>query len=373
MVLNRQRRQLSRFNRFMLWIHYALILSLLIAVAAKYISPALFWIPAFFGLAFPFLFLINLAFLFYWLIQLKPVLIFGLVALLMSLPTASRYVQWSFPKKKISNHTFKVTSYNSMLFDLYNWKKNRENRLKILTELSEINPDILCVQEFYTSEEKNDYNNLDTIKQILNTSFVHNEYTTTLRGNDHWGIATFCKFPIVNQGKIEFKTRSNNLCIFTDVLIGKDTVRIYNVHLQSISFSKDDNKFLDEVITDKEATDEMVRSKNILRRLKRAFLKRSIQVDMIALHMSACKYKIILCGDFNDTAASYVYERLSKNLKDAFVERGNGFGRTYAGDWPQFRIDYIFYDKSITCFDFKRNEVTFTDHHPITAVFKKMR
>jgi len=354
-----------------LWLHYLLILALLTAVFAKFISPALFWIPAFFGLAFPYLFLLNLVFVFYWLLRFKATALFGLMALLMALPTARKYLQWSSGVEKSNTKVFKVTSYNSMLFDLYNWKKNKETRSLILTELNEINPDILCVQEFYTSEDINDFNNLDTVKSILNTRFVHHEYTTTLRENDHWGIATFSKFPILNQGKIAFNTKSNNLCIFSDVLIGADTIRVYNVHLQSISFSKQDNKFLDEVVSEKNATNELENSKSILRRLKRAFVKRSHQADMIALHMSTSRHKIIICGDFNDTAASYVYHTLSLNLKDAFIQKGAGFGRTYAGEWPQFRIDYILYDPNLNCIDYKRDEETFTDHYPVTAYFEK--
>lgn len=258
-----------------------------------------------------------------------------------------------------------------MLFDLYNWKKNKETRSKILTELNEINPDILCVQEFYTSEDRNDFNNLDTVRTLLNLRYVHQEYTTTLRKTDHWGIATFSKYPIVNQGKIEFNTKANNLCIFTDIVLGSDTFRVYNVHLQSISFSKEDNKFLSEVVSEKDATNEIEKSKSILRRLKRAFVKRSHQADMIALHMSTSPYKIIVCGDFNDTAASYVYHKLSQNLQDAFIQKGMGFGRTYAGEWPQFRIDYILYDSDLICTDYKRGEETFTDHYPVTAYFEK--
>jgi len=302
-------------------------------------------------------------------LQFKAVVFFGIVAFLICIPTARRYVQWSPATHKPGSKTFKVTSYNSMLFDLYNWKKNRTNRQMILNAINEISPDILCVQEFYTSEDLNDFNNLDTVSRILNCKYIHHEYTTTLRGNVHWGMATFSKYPIINQGKIVFQTRSNNLCIFSDIVIGKDTVRVYNVHLQSISFSKEDNAFWEDVITEKEATDEMAKGKNILRRLKRAFLKRSQQADMIALHMQTCPYPMILCGDFNDTAASYVYERLSKHLHDAFVQKGNGFGRTYAGNWPQFRIDYILHDKDLTCVDYVRDSETFTDHYPISASF----
>jgi endonuclease/exonuclease/phosphatase family metal-dependent hydrolase len=346
---------------------------LILSISAKYISPVLFWLPAFFGLAFPFLFALNLVLVIYWLVQFKPAIIFGLVALVMSLPTAYRYVQISLPQKKSEVKLLKVSSYNSMLFDLYNWSHNAQSRSSILNNLADINPDILCIQEFYTSEEKGDFNNADTLKKLLKTKYYHSEFTTTLREFDHWGIATFSKFPIINQGKIVFQTTSNNICIFSDIVTGVDTIRVYNIHLQSVSFSKRDNQFLEDVMSEKDAENEMANSKNILRRLKRAFVKRTNQVEMIVTHMKTCPYKIIMCGDFNETAASYSYQKLSHDLKDAFIERGNGFGRTYAGKWPQFRIDYILHDQRLHCADFKRSAETFTDHFPITAYFDNLK
>jgi endonuclease/exonuclease/phosphatase family metal-dependent hydrolase len=372
LVRLRERRKLSVFNKCILWLHYFVIVSLLVAVASKYISPLLFWIPAFFGLAFPFLFLLDSLLIIYWLIQFKPAVVFGIISLCISLPTAYRFIQISFPASNIQTKQLKVTSFNCMLFDLYDWKKNKQNRSKILTSLSEINPDILCLQEFYTSELLGHYNNIDTLKQILKTDYFQSEYTTTLREYDHWGIATFSKYPIINQGKILFNTTSNNVCIYSDIVINKDTLRVYNIHLQSIRFSKGDNKFLEDVVSEKNAEDEVEKSKNILRRLKRAFLKRTKQVDMIVLHMKTCRYKVIVCGDFNDTAASYTYQKLSKKLNDAFIEKGLGIGTTYAGKWPQFRIDYILHSKNIICSNYKRSSETFTDHYPITAYFDKM-
>lgn len=370
MVRLREQRRLSLFNRLILWLHYFVMLSLLVATFAKYISPLLFWVPAFFGLAFPFLFLINAVFIIYWLAQFKPAVVFGIVALCISMPTACLYLTFSRPAGKIHNKPLKVTSFNSMLFDLYNWSRNKESRAKILTGLSDLSPDILCLQEFYTSEEKGDYNNIDTIRHIFKTGYFHSEYTVTLRKHDHWGVATFSKYPIVNQGKILFNTQSNNICIYSDIVIGADTVRVYNLHLQSISFSKDDNKFLEEVISEKNAENEVTKSRNILRRLKRAFIRRAAQADMVALHIQTCRYPVILCGDFNDTAASYAYQRLAGNLNDAFIEKGMGFGRTYAGKWPQFRIDYILHSDALNCVDFRRSPETFTDHYPITAWFE---
>jgi endonuclease/exonuclease/phosphatase family metal-dependent hydrolase len=354
-----------------LWLNYLTIVSLLIAIASKYVPPVLFWLPAFFGLAFPFIFLLNILFIIYWFIQFKHAFIFGFIAFCIAIPTACRYIQYSNAAPSGNSKSLVVTSYNCMLFDLYNWGKNSETRNKILNSLSDISPDILCLQEFYTSEEKGDFNNLDTLKKLMDTKYFHSEYTATLRDFDHWGIATFSKYPIINQGKIVFNTKSNNICIYSDITVNSDTLRVYNIHLQSISFSKKDNKFLEDVISDKEADDELEQSKNILRRLKRAFTKRSRQVEMIKTHMKTCKYKIIICGDFNDTPASYAYEKLCGNLKDAFIEKGTGFGRTYAGKWPQFRIDYILHDRQLKCKKYQRSEETFTDHFPITAFFEK--
>jgi endonuclease/exonuclease/phosphatase family metal-dependent hydrolase len=258
-----------------------------------------------------------------------------------------------------------------MLFDLYNWSNDKATRPKIFANLADIKPDILCLQEFYTSEEKGDYDNIDTVRQMMNTPYYHSEFTVTLRKFDHWGVATFSKYPIVNEGKIVFNTRSNNICIFSDIVVHNDTIRVYNVHLQSISFSRKDNQFYDELITSGKADDEISSGRNILRRLKRAFLLRTRQVEMIVSHMRTCRYRMIVCGDFNDTAASYSYEKLSGNLYDAFIEKGSGLGRTYAGKWPQFRIDYILYDKKLHCSGYRKTTETFTDHFPITAYFDR--
>lgn len=354
----------------MLWVNYLCIVSLLGAIASKYISPESFWILAFFGLAFPVIVLLNVFFVIYWLMQFRIQTAFSFVMLLFSIPTCLGFIQIDLSSVKVSNKDIKVMSYNSMLFDLYNWSKNKQSRNLILTSLAEENPDILCLQEFYTSEEKGDFNNIDTVTNLLNTKNSHIAYTTTLRNVDHWGIATFTKYPVVKKGKIDFNTRSNNICIYTDVLIDKDTVRIYNMHLQSISFSKADYKFMDAIQNDTgKLKDEMENSKSILRRLKRAFVKRSTQADAIAMHLSKCPYKIILCGDFNDTPASYVYRTIKGDLKDAFVEAGSGFEQTYAGNFPRFRIDYILYSDALQCNNYYHLPETLTDHYPLVGYF----
>lgn len=366
MVQVRKARKLSVLNRIVLWFNYFAIIALLASIAAKYVSPQIFWFIAFFGLAFPYIIVLNVLFSVFWLIQFRRLALLSVIAIALSFFTLNSFVQISL-SQTTSNSDIKITSYNSMLFDLYNWSKNKKSRHLIINSLQETNPDILCLQEFYNSNNPDGMHNVDTILNAFNYKYHHVEYTTIAYKHNHFGIATFSKYPIVNMGKIIFNTRSNNICIYTDLLINKDTVRVYNMHLQSISFSKKDYKFIDDVQDEDDAQDELENSKSILRRLKRAFVKRASQAEKVATSIKDCRYKIILCGDFNDTPASYTYRLISKGLKDAFVEKGKGLGITYAGKFPQFRIDYILHSKEFKCYDFVRSEETFTDHYPITA------
>lgn len=262
-------------------------------------------------------------------------------------------------------------SYNCMLFDLYNWSddNNSKSRESIFSMLEKENPDILCLQEYFTSENPKSFANTRTLTERLKSKNLHIAYTTTLRETDHWGVATFTRFPILRRGKIEFETKTNNICIFSDLIIGKDTVRVYNVHLQSIQFRHEDYDFVDKVLTNK-SNEEIEHSKNILRRLKRGFLKRAKQAELVAESIKNCPYKIIVCGDFNDTPSSYAYETMRANLKDAFIEAGSGFEKTYRGKMPAFRIDYILHSKEFKTLEYRKIQQNLTDHFPVTAILR---
>ena len=368
-LVSKKPRELSWLNRFMLWCNYTAIASLLLSYCASYINPITFWPIAFFGIAYPIILFINLLFIFYWIIQWKSIAIWSFVAIIMGWSSLFSFFQISFSDKIIDTKDVKIMSYNCMLFDLYNWSKNSKSRNEIFTMLSKESPDILCLQEYYTSEEKGDFNNTDTLIKFLNTKYAHIEYTTTMRKYDHWGIATFTKYPIIKKGSIDFYTRWNNACIYTDVLINRDTVRIYNMHLASIHFGKKDYKYIDDVIQQKE-TEDIENSKNILRLLKRGFLIRSKQAAIVAEHIKSCNYKVIVCGDFNDTPTSFAYKKVKGNLIDSFKESGSGLSSTYAGRIPGMRIDYIMHDESIISYNYKRQTTKLTDHYPISTCLK---
>lgn len=367
---NNHKKPLGRFNRLALWLNYFAAIALLLSVLSKYISPATFWPLAFLGIGFPVLLGLNFLFVVFWGAQMRAWAMLSGAVILFSANNIFGNFQFQFSERTPSNKDIKIMDYNCMLFDLYNWSHNKHSRKIIFNMLQEEAPDILCLQEFYNSEKPTDFHNADTLVSFLETKNIHTEYTTTLRTTDHWGIATLTKFPIVRKGKIVFETTSNNICIYTDVLINKDTMRIYNMHLASISFGKKEYKFIEAINKNEYKDSSMIKSKSIIKRLRDGFLKRAQQSEMVAAHIKTCKYKIILCGDFNDTPSSFAYNTLSKDLKDAFRESGNGIGKTYHGSLPFLRIDYILHSKDFESYNYKRYPESLTDHYPISCYLR---
>ena len=62
---------------------------------------------------------------------------------------------------------------------------------------------------------------------------------------------------------------------------------------------------------------------------------------------------------------------MSKNLKDAFIESGKGFGRSYVGKFPSFRIDYILHSDKYKAYEFRTIPKELSDHYPIVTYLEK--
>ena len=91
------------------------------------------------------------------------------------------------------------------------------------------------------------------------------------------------------------------------------------------------------------------------------------------------KYKkqgmpVIVCGDMNDVSGSKTLRMLqSAGLKNAWWEKGRGFGFTYHGHHiMNFRIDHILHTEDIEVKSIKKIEQHFSDHDPVIASFDWM-
>ena len=240
-------------------------------------------------------------------------------------------------------------SYNVRLFNVFKWIPRENIGDDILGFINEQNPDILCIQE-YSETAKVDL-------RVYKHKFIFMEGKKIKTGQ-----AIFSKFPIVNRGNIEFP-KSDNLIIYADIRKGKDTIRVYNMHLQSIKISPDVNEMQDNVDSISQQKSQLV-----VRRISEAFKQQQHQAEILMNHKKKCHYPMIICGDMNNSAFSYVYRSIKGNLNDCFEEAGNGFGQTYNFKYYPARIDYIFADKSMKVKNFQNfSNFKKSDHYPIVA------
>src|SRR6185436_4580782 len=192
------------------------IFLLLLSYAAGFISPDsnLWWIQLI-GMAYGALLLINIGFVILWSILRSRRLLFSLAAILLGYSRIfSLYEPRFYHKALEKENEFTVMSYNVRLFDLYNWFHNTDTRRKMFQFLKEKSPDIVCFQEYYHSDgpDVNTSNNR-ALLSVLSAPYSHIEYSKTLHEHDHWGIATFSKYPIIGKQRINFKNSNKDIFI----------------------------------------------------------------------------------------------------------------------------------------------------------------
>jgi endonuclease/exonuclease/phosphatase family metal-dependent hydrolase len=356
-------------RKILFWVNLIFALTLIAAYAANYINPVYFWPFAFFGLAYPFLLVINMGFLIFWIWRRKWIMLVSLTAILCGWANVNRYIQIRLPhKEKIVKEDVKILTYNVRLFNYYEWDKRKGIRDSILLFVNEQNPGIVCMQDYVTISNKPEMSEAYTDSLLNPFHWKHILYTYRLQQSYRYGLATYSKYPIIGQGSIRFNN-SNNSCIYSDIVIKNDTLRVYNVHLQSIKFRKNYYYFADSIAMHLN-TNRIDEIRDISNHLKIAFIKRAEQVDELEQHIRRSPYPVIVCGDFNDTPVSYTYERMRSNLEDSFIGSGSGIGSTYRGKFPSFRIDYIFHSKGIKSVRYQTYRINHSDHYPVSGSLK---
>ncbi|TYA88387.1 endonuclease/exonuclease/phosphatase family protein, partial [Seonamhaeicola marinus] len=106
-------------------------------------------------------------------------------------------------------------------------------------------------------------------------------------------------------------------------------------------------------------------SERLFNRVSSTFKMQQFQTELFLMHKKQCPYKMVICGDFNNTAFSYVYRKIKGNLQDTYDEAGTGFGRTHDFKFFPMRIDFIFADEAFNVNGFKAYNEHFSDHFPI--------
>jgi len=339
-------KNLKGFHKLIFVVNSLMAFALLLSYVLPYMAPKQFAMLSVLSLAVPSLIIINILFVVYWLLNVKRQLLLSLFVLAIGYNHLFSLYKFSSSKNVDDSQNISIMNYNVRLFNVFDWIKGTNVKQDISKFIAEKQPDILCIQEYRPDKEVH-----------LEGYYKYEELSGNKVKN---GQAIFTKFPIIKSGSIEFPNTSNN-AIYADVVKGSDTIRIYNVHLQSLGIDPTVEKLANED------------SENLFKRVSSTFKMQQFQAELFLMHKKQSPYKMIISGDFNNTAYSYVYKEIKGDLKDAFKEAGNGFGRTFDFKFFPVRIDFVFVDEHFEVNSFKTYDVKLSDHYPVMAKVKLVK
>ncbi len=353
--------------RAFLGVNVIFVIALALSYVSVHINPDIIAFPALFGLAYPYLLLVNVLFCLTWAVALKWEALISLVVILAGFTHFSNYLKVQKPSGDKTG-TFQVQSYNVRLFNYYEGNGNNNSEKKILELLRNQKADVICLQEIFLSGDP--VRKQQEIKSAAGQGYNSHFKIIRTGKNRSYGIVTLSRYPIVGRKDIVHE-KSSSLSIYTDILAGEDTIRIFNNHLQSFRLQRMERTFINELVEGTEERETFHEIANISSSLRAGFVKRASQATAVKEVIDKSPYPVIVAGDFNDTPVSYSYRKIRRGLFDSFVSAGYGAGFTYKGNYPPNRIDYILYDDSFECRHFDITKVKYSDHYPITAFFRK--
>lgn len=329
-------KKLSFLDKIIYLLNSLLAILLVLSYLLPFVSPNSIVIFAILSLFVPVLIFLNGLFVIYWLIKLKKQFLLSSLVLTIGFFFSTPFYKIS-DKTSSLNKDLKVMSYNVKSFDLFHNTKEGNPSINGFDYITSIAPDVLLVQEYYQSSK-------------IKLDFPY-QYIKKQNIGGRFGMAIYSKFKIINSGSLDLKKTGNNI-IFVDILKEKDTIRIYNLHLESLRIKPYEENFGEKD------------SKKLIDRISLTFKKQADQTALFLAHEKKWKGKKIVGGDFNNTAYSWVYNQIGNNKIDAFISAGKGFGKTYRYFLPT-RIDFIFTDIRANISTFKTFDVKYSDHYPI--------
>lgn len=330
--------------RIMLWGSRLAVVLLAISFVVPYLAPERFPNLSMASLVVSPLILLNIIFLIYWFLKRWRKGVLTALVLFVAYIHFGPFMEFSSegdPGKYREN--LSVLTYNVRLFNAYEKSVDTVQVSEMIASMIDsYDPDVIAIQEYYEP------NSVDF--SMYPFSYIH------YKSDQKLGHAIFSKYPIVSRGAFDFKKSYNN-SIYADIVKGSDTLRVYNLHLQSIGILPKMGYLQDG---DKE---------RIRLRMAGNFKKQQAQVEEIIKHKNTSPYPVLMAGDFNNTAFSYVYRKLTRDMTDSFLVRGNGIGSTFKFDFFPMRIDYILAsENAFGVIDFETVKNSFSDHKAVFSV-----
>jgi endonuclease/exonuclease/phosphatase family metal-dependent hydrolase len=330
----------------------------MLVLACSLVPPDRLWLAGFIAYGIPIFLFSNLVLLVWKIFKKQISALYPFIILILGYGFIRDAFQIS---RSDPNGNIKVISFNVRVFNVYfENDKDVSSVHEMIKWINDQKADIMCFQEFYNDAKSSTFNTIKKISRANNYHYFHSPKYVNRIGAE-FGDVIFSKYPIINEGQILFEKNSLNKVIYIDLKIDTDTIRVYNMHLQSLHIIED------ELINSKDLQSGV---EHLVANLKNGFIQRTGQIRMLLDDIQKCTYPIILCGDLNDLPYSYAYRKLKNTLRNGFSESGNGFGFTYNGKLFFLRIDNHFFSEELEVHTFTTHrEMKCSDHFPVSATY----
>ena len=349
--------------RFCFGANAATILFLWLSAASTYVSPSTISYAEIAGLLFPFMLIINAAFLAFWVFFKWRTVWLPIMGYIFCAGTIRTYFPINIPSAPPEG-SIKVLSYNVMCFA--NLSDSTPLYSYAARYIKESKADIVCIQEAVVAGEQ-------YYKDFVEPELKDYPYKIKIpTANNQNALGCYSRYPIIKNERIDYESISNGSIAFW-INIKGDTVIVVNNHLESNKLSVEDRNKYKQLVKSPEDAPLKSNIKLLSAKVKNAGRTRAYQADSVASYIRKHnKYTMIVCGDFNDSPVSYARKTIASELTDAYRESGNGIGRSFNKDVIYVRIDHMFCSKNLEPYgatvDFYPQG---SDHHPIFCFFKK--
>ena len=317
------------------------------------------------GMTFPFFIVVNMLFLFFWILFKWTRLWIPVVGFLLAYVPITIYLPLN-PSAKPADSTLKVVSYNVCT---YGGNHKYDNAVEVIMEyLADEKPDIVCVQEDTDNRHRRLF---DAYRRIGLTYNDTAAIESNSRSRNCIGIHT--RYPIVRRERIDYPSATGNGSMAWWLDRGGDTLIVVNNHFESCHLTQTDRHQYKQILKGEMARDSVrSESKMLIVKLAEANAKRSVQIDRVCQFVKEHpEHSVIVCGDFNDNPISYSRYAMAKQLTDCYVTVGNGIGLSYNQKGFNFRIDHLFCSKDIEPLECRiDSKMDASDHYPVVCRLK---
>jgi endonuclease/exonuclease/phosphatase family metal-dependent hydrolase len=341
---------------------------MILAKLTTVVSPVHWLIFAYFGLFFPFILIINFAFILFWFFCRKwKILFISLIACFICINNICDTFPIHLIKRTTSEATsrLKIMTYNIDAFSQFS-SSRKSTMDSLLAFVNRKNPDVICFQEFYVYNKSGKTTEKNVLKGLKKYPyhFIHYSVSEDVFSE---GLAIFSKYPIDYKGICQF-SKGYYMTIYTDIEVNSKTIRVFNHHMQSYKFTSDERRHYEDLVGDFNShlfRDVVLKFSS---KMNEAYNVRAKQADIVAKTIEQSPYPVIICGDFNDVPVSYTYTTIKEDLLDTYATVGTGYGNTYSHKLFPFRIDYIMVDPSFHPISSRAARVKYSDHYPVISV-----